>query len=536
MLESGLSANPFAVIKVWPTDPRSVLDDALSRAKLLADAKQATLAHQQLINLGQRLTFEVNWFPGVSAEQRDLILEGLTNGQVARKFLDELSPLARSNLMLALTEMALGEPATADVDYIALLLTDVVVAWAAVTPEEVLRLINNDRMTSGFSLLTTAEPVREALDATRHHYRIVLRQALLRLSIAEQSAVLEKILRQGLSTPNYRPSPLLIGLVDDYESSAQTEVASSRETIDDLISEISWRIDSEASEAQLQPTIEELIEAVYIWDSLAQPVQLARQLQVIEHKPTVTLHRELRDIAIRLVNECGFVKLAKRLTECFAEAFQEVRQVAEKTKTDIEALEKILEQRRPDNRKDEAWRKAVTWQSQSRSTHLRISPDGIEYGNQHIELKSISRIRLIRDRSIGVQVSGPKDYLNIYFTNSKTLNAFIDRLVTAVADDIHYGWHLALSEGRRIKVGPIHVTDAGLEITKSRIFRGEESHMVPWDRVQLISDNGGMSFGDERDSRISEFLSHFAVDNTITLEVLVKRLNYGQKKLISNLY
>ena len=536
MTENRISENPFSVLKVWPTDKRSVLDDALLRARLLGDAKQATLAHQQLINLGQRLTFEVNWFPGVTADQREIVTQGLSNGQVARTFLDGLTAIARSNLMLALTQISLQDGETADVDYISLLLTDVVIAWANVSPEEVLRVINDDRKSSGFSLLTSVEPVRQALDSTRHKYRIVLRQALMRLSIEEQSDVLEKILSQGISTPNYRPSPLLIGLVDDFESSAQMEVASARETIGDLVSEINHHIDSDTSEVGLRPKIEELIQAVYIWDSLMQPVQLARQIQVKEHKPTLDLHEELRDTAIRLVNERGFVKLAKRLTDCFADAFKEVRKIVETTKTDIETLEKILKQRTPDNRKDGAWRKAVTWQSQSRSSHLRISPEGIEYGNQHIDLESISRFRLLRDRSIGIQVSGPTKHLNIYFTNSKTLYAFIDRLVTAVADDIHYGWHIAQSEGRRVQVGPIGVTDAGLVITKERIFRGEESYSIPWSRVQLTSGGGGMSFGDVQNGRVSETLSYYAVDNTITLEILVKRLKNGKYKLISDLY
>lgn len=536
MPESSISANPFAVMNVWPTDPRAVLDQALSRAKLLGGAKQAILAHQQLINLGQRIACEVNWFPGVSPEQQELVSRGFSHGQVTRKLLDELPPLARSNLMLALTEIALRDDTTDDATYLTVLLTDVVVAWSDVEPKDVFRVVNKDRESSGFSLVTTEESVREALDAARHQYRIVLRQALMRLSVTEQSDVLEKILRRGVAIPNYRPSPLLIDLVDDFAASAQKDIASSRNVIDDLISEITDHIESGSGQSAVLPAVEDLIEAVYEWDSLMQPVQLARQLQVKKHEPTVELHSKLRATAIRLVNERGFAKLAKRLTDCFADAFQEVREIAETSKTDIEALEKILEQGGPDRFKDAAWRKAITWQSQSRSTHLRISPQGIEYGHKAISLGSISRFRLLRDRSIGLQVSGPSEHLNIYFTNAKTLNAFIDRLVTAVAYDIHYSWHLADSEGRPAKVGPLSVTDEGLVIRKTRIFRGEESYSVPWNRVQLNYGDGGITFRDVQNGRISEFVSYFAVDNAMTLEVLVKRLKSNGMELISDLY
>jgi hypothetical protein len=54
--------------------------------------------------------------------------------------------------------------------------------------------------------------------------------------------------------------------------------------------------------------------------------------------------------------------------------------------------------------------------------------------------------------------------------------------------------------------------------------------------VSLIGGDGGMIFQDSRDARLSEFLSYYSVDNTITLEVLVKRIKTTKNQLISDFY
>jgi len=538
MRKSSFASNPFSVLDSWGADPRSRLDERLTRARLLGDAKTASLAHQQLINLGQRLIAEVSWFPGLSEDQRGAVTKALTEGHVSRATLDSLPAISRANLMLALTERELGLSAEADSTFTGTLLSDVISAWSKVTRDGALNEINRDRKLSGFAPLNDPEALRPALETLAREYRKILREALRKLAVDDQAHVLANALSVAPTNPKTPPSPLLTGLVDDYETDAQAAITSARGLIDECLESVSDLIDSEGSPSAVALQVEKLVDAVYGWDAIVQPVQLARQRQVKVHDATIKLHSELRNLALRLANERRLPKQAKALTECFAEAFREVRQVMETTEKDLRALNEILDKRNPRDRKDAQWRKAVTWESRSQSGHLRISPDGIEYGYDSIELAEITRFRLLNvsGRRLGIQVSGPSEHLNIYFSNLKTVNAFVDRLMTAIADDVHYGWHLAIEAGQSVKVGPVGLTDDGLVVTRERLFRAAEQVKIPWNRLSLIGGNGGMIFQDARDARVSEFLSYYAVDNTITLKRLVERLKANKNTLISDFY
>lgn len=536
MRESNFASNPFAVLDAWGTDPRSRLDEGLVRARLLGDAKAASLAHQQLVNLGQRLSAEVSWFPGLADDQRGAIAKARAEGQVSRAMLDRLPDISRANLMLALTEREIDIDGEPDPSFTGALVADVIGAWSRVTRDGVFADINRDRSASGFAPLNNAEQLRPVLETLARTYREILREALRCLDVHDQAKILTDALAPISSGAKTPPSPLLTNLVDDYETDARGAITRARELIDENLESVSDLIEFQGSSSAIALQVQKLIDAVFEWDAIVQPVQVARQRQVKVHTATIELHRELRELALRLVNERGLPKPAKMLTECFADAFREVRKVMELTEKDLEALNTILDKKKPRERKGAAWRKAVTWESRSRSGHLRISPDGIEYGYESIGLSDITRFRLLRDRTPGIQVSGPSEHLNIHFSNSKTINAFIDRLMTAIADDVHYGWHLAIEEGGSVKVGPVGLTDDGLVINRKRIFRDSEAIKVPWDQVRLIGGDGGMIFQDSRDSRLSEFLSYYSVDNTITLEVLVKRLKATKNQLISDFY
>lgn len=527
------ATNPFAVLEVTPGDNRATLDHALSRARLLGDAKQATVAHQKLVNLSQRVGAEVTWLPGLTAEQHKLAENALVEGRVSKEMLDQMPPLARANLMLALTEMELDQGGGVDDELVAILCVDVISSWSAVTADEVFRDLNIDRERSGFSPLAETEPIRIALSQLADSFRKVLRRVLNLISRPARAEVLIHCLTRDDS----RPSPLLLSLIDDYEKESEADVAAALEDVKSVLSLVEQLLDSKAPSSAITFQVEELIAAIYAWDEIVQPVQLARQRQLKQHAPTIDLHKTLRGVALRLHNDRGLTRVSKKLTDCFANVFQEERDVVEAVSADLSQLDEILESRKPEARKKTArWRKAVTWESRSRDTHLRISPAGIEYGYETIRLEDINRFRLLNHPRLGIRVEGPTEWLDIFFSSSKSINAFIDRLVTGVGDDIHYAWHLALQSGGVVRVGTVRVVDEGLVIPRPRFLRASEEVKVPWARVRLSSGQGGLGFSDSADEKVSTFLSYFSVDNAIVLEALLKRIRATKDRCISDLY
>jgi len=522
-----LGANPF--------DDREKLDDLLSRARLMGKTEQAQKAHTQLVTPKMRLGEELRWLSGVTPQQTDAVRAALEDGFTTVAALDEMPALARANLMVTLLPTSLA----ALVRHVSFgdILSDAIDVVAAIDGPSVLVLVNKDRKDGGWPPVQDIAQVREKLALVEKDHAGLLAGILNELPVEEQSAILTPLLEDRIEGGAKKAPRVLISLVDAYEKTVTAELLVRQELIDQQVGACHKLLDASAQSQNFGPYVSKMVAGIYAWDTMAQPIQLCRRSQKLKHQPTVDLAKKVLQVAVRLHNDGGHTKASLKLVKCVADAFREERNVADEAHGHLEKIEQLLDSKRPHNQKnDSGWRKAVTWESKSRAGHLRISPGGVEYGSRSLALDQIRSVKLLDGDSFGIQLGNHAETIRIATPSAKTLNAFVDRLITAVANEILFEWGEALAEGKKIPMGPVQLVDRGLVVLIPKFLRAPEIVVAPWRDIEVSRGGRGLSISFYSGKPLLEFLSYFEVENAIFLGIAVKRLKESGTTLISELF
>ncbi len=140
--------------------------------------------------------------------------------------------------------------------------------------------------------------------------------------------------------------PVLIAdLVDLYEIEAQGFLDKEEENITILVEKIRANVDAKRPDSLLVPTVNQLIQVVKNWDTVAQPIQVSTMGRGISHDASHRIGNMVRSLAIYIFNEHGKLELSQKITGLLQEVFAEVVEVAERVEEDADALENIAEQR-----------------------------------------------------------------------------------------------------------------------------------------------------------------------------------------------
>ena len=104
-------------------------------------------------------------------------------------------------------------------------------------------------------------------------------------------------------------------------------------------------VDAEQSDSALAPMVNQLIQVVKNWDTVAQPIQVSTKSRGLDHDASHRVAGLVRDLAVHMFNEHGKLDFSQQLTNMLQEVFAEVGEVAERTAEDADALDEIAEQR-----------------------------------------------------------------------------------------------------------------------------------------------------------------------------------------------
>jgi|AntAceMinimDraft_1070359.scaffolds.fasta_scaffold06785_2 hypothetical protein len=530
-----LRENAFYALGANPLYDREKLDDLLSRARLIGETEQAQKAHTHLVTMKMRLGEELRWLSGVTPQQTDAAKAALEDGFTTGAALDDMPALARANLMVTLLPPSLAA-LVRDVSF-GDIFSDAIDAVAAIDGPSVLVLVNKDRKDAGWPLVQDIAQVQEKLALVEKDHARLLAGILNELPVGEQSAILTSLLEDRIDGGAKKAPKVLISLVDAYEKTVTAELLARQEEIGEQVAACYRLLDSSAQAQSFGAYVSEMVAGIYAWDAVAQPIQLCRRSQKLKHQPTVDLAKKAFQVAVRLHNDGGHTKASLKLVKCVADAFREERNVADDAHRHLEKIEEVLDLKRPHHQKNKSgWRKAVTWESKSRAGHLRISPGGVEYGNRNLSLDQIRSVQLMGGNSFGIQVGNRAETMRIATPSTKTLKAFVDRLIIAVGDEILFEWGEALGEGKKIPMGPVQLVDQGLVVSIPKFLRAPEIVVVPWQNIKLSTGGTGLSLSFYVGKPFEKFLSYFEVENAIFLGIAIKRLKESGTTLISELF
>ncbi len=333
--------NPFHILNATPRDNRRRIMDLADERSLMLDSSECMQARSDLTNPRKRLSAEIAWLPGIGPKRAVEVLALLESSPFDLLGIDKLSSIARANLLAA----GLSRLPDCSSDEIAEWILEISWAVEHIDIEELCAILNEERIVSGFPEITDLSAIEAEIQERRQHYRQVIKAALDNLPPRDLVEAVT-IAVESATDDGEEQGPILIDdLVDSYEVEAQAFLEKEEGNIEVLVKKIRAAADAECPDSILAPMINQLIQIVKNWDTVAQPIQVSTKSRGLDHDASHRVAMLVRELAIDLFNEHGKLEFSQQLTNMLQEVFAEVGEVAERTAEDAEALEEISERR-----------------------------------------------------------------------------------------------------------------------------------------------------------------------------------------------
>ena len=530
LITTALHQSAFAVLGVTTRDDRRRIVELAEEKSLELDHDVCQKARSDLTNPRTRLGVEIAWLPGVSPRKAVQLVENLLNEPMAIREESGLPTLAHLNLLAAAFETVDGKH---DADDLAEFIVETAYLAEELTPDEVLRDINEDRVASRFPEVNSLNQIEAELTERKRYYRTAIKDALDRLPPMTLIKVMTDAVARLTSGGEVHAPGLIDDLVDSYEVETQGILQQEGENVRKLIK--AARDHADSGEAAIKPYVDKLDAVARNWDKIAQPIQLSSKVRGIDHEASRDLAYEIRSLAIDLFNKHDMLAQSQRLTGLIQELFAEVPEIADRVEQDADALADIFQQRKQASARRDEWASEITYRAEIGvmfKDTLSISPQGVSWKGQNFPLDSITRVRwggvshsvngvptgttytiAFGNRSSEAVVELKKQ--NIYST-------FIDKLWRAVCVRLLTEMLEALKEGRSLHFGDALLHDDGITLVKRKFLGSNEQVRCSWDRVHVWSADGSFCIGAKDDKKINAGISYIHGANTHILEQAIR--------------
>ena len=440
-----LLQNPFHILNASPRDNRRRIMELADERSLLLDSNQCMEARSDLTNPRKRLSAEIAWLPGIGPKRAGELLSLIESSPTDLLGVDNLSSIARANLLAS----GLSRLPENNADDVAEWILDIAWAFEDLGPDELSVIINEERVVSGFPEVVDLSAVESEIQERRRHYRQIIKSALDNLSPKELVKAVT-IAVESATDDGEEHGPILIAdLIDSYEVEAQGFLDKEEGNIRALVEKLWAAVDAERPDSTLAPMVNQLIQVVKNWDTVAQPIQVSTKSRGLDHDASHRVANLVRSLAIHMFNEHGKLEFSQQVTKMLKEVFAEVGDVAERIAEDADALDEIVEEQiryvEGLKNKAEEWRREITYEADVGAIFkdkLRISPEGIEWNGRRWELDAITRVRwggtkhslngIPTGTSYSIVFGNDSNYTSIELKKKATYSNFIHRLWKAV--------------------------------------------------------------------------------------------------------
>jgi hypothetical protein len=336
-----LLQNPFHILNASPGDNLRRIMELADERSLLLDSNECTEASTELTSPRKRLTAEIAWLPGIGPNRAVELLSLLESSPSDLLTVDNLSSIARANLLAA----GLARLPNHNADEIADWILEIAWAFEDLDADELCEIINEERTVSGFPEVSDLSAVEAEIQERRRHYRQVIKSALDHLSPKELVKAVTVAVASSTEDGEEHGPVVIADLVDSYEVEAQGFLDKEEGNIKALVEKLRAAVDAERSDSTLAPLVNQLIQVVKNWDTVAQPIQVSAKSRGLDHDASHRVASLVRGLAIDMFNEHGKLHFSQQLTTMMQEVFKEVGKVADRTAEDVDALGEIAEQR-----------------------------------------------------------------------------------------------------------------------------------------------------------------------------------------------
>ncbi|WP_172587945.1 hypothetical protein [Shewanella xiamenensis] len=530
-----LLQNPFYILNASPRDNRRRIMELADERSLLLDSSECMDARSELTNPRKRLSAEVAWLPGIGPKRAGEMLSLIESSPTDLLTVDNLSSIARVNLLAA----GIARLPDYNADNVAEWILEIAWAFEDLDPDELSVILNEERIVSGFPEVSDLSAVEAEIQERRRHYRKVIKSALDNLSPKELVEAVT-IAVESATDDGEEHGPILIAdLVDSYEVEAQGFLDKEEGNIKALVEKLRAAVDAERSDSTLAPMVNQLIQVVKNWDTVAQPIQVSTKSRGLDHDASHRVAGLVRGLAIHMFNEHGKLDFSQQLTNMLQEVFAEVGEVAERTAEDADALGEIAEQRvrliEDAKNRAEEWRREITYEADVGAIFkdkLRISPEGIEWKGRRWDLDSITRVRWGGTRNsvngiptgttYSIIFGNGSNYASIELRKEATYSNFVDRLWRAVGVRLLTEYLEGLRDGKKYRFGSAVMSDHGMELERKKLFGSNERVFCRWDELVIWNGAGVFCIGKKEDKKLAAAFSYQEEDNIHVLEAAIR--------------
>ncbi|EJK2098918.1 hypothetical protein O1C57_000820 [Vibrio cholerae] len=530
-----LLQNPFHILNASPRDNRRRIMELADERSLLLDSSECMEARSELTNPRKRLSAEVAWLPGIGPKRAGELLSIIESSPTDLLAVGNLSSIARANLLAA----GIARLPDHNADDVAEWILEIAWAFEDLDSDELSVIINEERIVSGFPEVSDLSAVEAEIQERRRHYRQVIKSALDNLSPKELVEAVTVAVESATDDGEEHGPILIADLVDSYEVEAQGFLDKEEGNIKALVEKLRAAVDAERSDSTLAPMVNQLIQVVKNWDTVAQPIQVSTKSRGLDHDASHRVAGLVRGLAIHMFNEHGKLDFSQQLTNMLQEVFAEVGEVAERTAEDADALGEIAEQRvrliADAKNKAEEWRREITYEAEVGAIFkdkLRISPEGIEWKGRRWDLDSITRVRwggtkhsvngIPTGTTYSIVFGNSSNYTSIELKKEATYSNFIDRLWKAVGVRLLTEYLQGLREGKKYRFGSTIMSDHGMELERKKLFGSNERIFCRWSELVVWNGAGVFCIGKKDDKKLAAAFSYQEEDNIHVLEAVIR--------------
>ncbi len=333
--------NPFKLLGVLPTDGRREIVRQAEEKSLLLDAQKCSDARTTLTNPQRRIGAEVHWFLDCSADEIKEIVDYISQelaGKTDSDFVwEKKSALTQMNIQLACID-AQNFGSLSSAKYYVLGISRL---FESVNAEQVVYMINAARQKASFPEVSKIQDIESAISELRSEIRQMISGKLQRLPKENYIQTITALSESYSGNRRYKGNAVLEDVISEYQLFINDTLHEQGQSIIKTANFIAMG----AKKIDVNRAVTDLIERLYAWDELAQPLQLGALTKGSSHEESKEMLRALRDLALKLHNEYSYSEESLEITKAVQEVFKELPEFAELLDKDNKALSRIVEEK-----------------------------------------------------------------------------------------------------------------------------------------------------------------------------------------------
>ncbi len=329
-----LLKNPFHILRATTRDDKIKIMDLAEDRKLLSDENECMDAQSTLTRPQNRISAEIAWLPGVNPAHVDSLLKQLDSPHQASPNIVDLPPLAGANFLIARSSRLTNIESTNLLEWI----LAIAQSSERIDPEEVRRTLNEERNISGFPQITDLSVVTAEIQNQRRYYVQTVSSVINNLSVTERARILTLTLEIVLGNSNNRCPILIDELIQSYEVEVGNVLEKKQKIITALDEKLRAMADDKRPDSELEPIVNQLIQAVRDWDTIAQPIQLSKRSRGERHTASFEIAWQIRSLAIDLFSAYKRSGKSLKILNTLKDIFAEVSEVRERIIEDLREL------------------------------------------------------------------------------------------------------------------------------------------------------------------------------------------------------